>query len=410
MNRTQIINHLIKIYGHKSYLEIGVDHPELNFNKIICKEKIGVDPNPKARATKVMTSDEFFQSNTRKFDCIFIDGLHHAEQVEKDIFNSLECLSEGGTIICHDMNPTTKEMQSVPREQGIWTGDCWRAWLKYRDEKYLSMHVLDADYGVGVIRRGIQKPLNLPGTINQYETWAGSKVILSNIIPVDLDPVSICIPAFEQYGHGAKTLTNLLGSIRNLKGKFEVIVSDNSEDDKLEKICDTFKKYLDLSYYRNPDKGISTNTNFAVSKAKYDLIKPMYQDDTFLHPSAIEYIAFALKFDHWVACSGSSLNQRGEPIRPRNPEYTEGIITGKNSLGMPSVIAYRKTDIKFDPELKTLLDCLFYHQMFERYGAPGYIKQNLIGSRYWEGSTSRRQGNLTEQELPILREKYGIEV
>ena len=408
MTRTEIINNLIKIYGYESYLEIGVDNPAINFNRIICKEKTGVDPNPQARATFQLTSDQFFSRIKKSYDIIFIDGLHTEEQAFRDIENALLRINAGGSIVCHDMNPTTKEMAAVPRIQGEWCGDVFKAWLKFRSMKDLTMHVLDTDYGVGIIRKGTQNPIDLLWTPT-YEEWSELKVKASNIIPIDLEPVSICIPVFEQYGEGARTLKELLLTIRQLKGKFEVIVSDNSEGDKLQKICGMPAfKHLDLTYFKNPKKGVSANTNAAISKAKYNLIKPMYMDDLFLHPDAINQIAFALKFDHWVACYGQSLNASGRPERYRRPKYSEGIIGGQNTLGMPSVIAYRKNGIKFDTKLKTLLDCSFYYEMFQKYGEPGYLKQNLIGSRYWDKSTSRQQGNLTQQELPIINKKHGL--
>ena len=68
-----------------------------------------------------MTSDEFFEQNKEKFDIVFIDGLHHSEQVYKDILNSLNILNEDGTIICHDMNPTEEFRQIVPRKLAIKT-------------------------------------------------------------------------------------------------------------------------------------------------------------------------------------------------------------------------------------------------------------------------------------------------
>ena len=49
-----------------------------------------------------MTSDEYFSKFKDKFDIIFIDGLHHYEQVKKDIFNSLEILNSNGIILMHD--------------------------------------------------------------------------------------------------------------------------------------------------------------------------------------------------------------------------------------------------------------------------------------------------------------------
>jgi hypothetical protein len=55
-------------------------------------------------------------------------------------------------VVCHDMNPTTEEMQAVPRRREEWTGDCWKAWVRLRRERpALPAVVADTDYGVGVI-------------------------------------------------------------------------------------------------------------------------------------------------------------------------------------------------------------------------------------------------------------------
>ena len=93
------------------------------------------------------------------FDVIFVDGLHVYEQVYKDIINSLKFLNKNGYIICHDMNPPTEKHQAVPRptDQGQWNGDCWKAWIQIRTERNdLTMHVVDMDWGVGVVKKGKQ--------------------------------------------------------------------------------------------------------------------------------------------------------------------------------------------------------------------------------------------------------------
>lgn len=165
MTRTDIINHLIQKIDAKTYLEIGVREPEGNFNKIICENKVAVDPVPLGSGIIALTSDAFFKQNKDTFDIIFIDGLHVAEQVERDIINSLAVLNPGGYIICHDMNPTEELMQRVPIEtMGAWTGNCWKAWVKLRAErKDLTMFVLDTDFGVGVIAEGKQDLVSLDG-------------------------------------------------------------------------------------------------------------------------------------------------------------------------------------------------------------------------------------------------------
>ena len=175
MKRWDIINHFIKKYSYKSYLEIGCQK-DIAFNKIEISNKIGVDPE--RGGTHRMTSDEFFSSNKNTFDIIFIDGLHHSEQVYKDILNALEVLNKGGVIICHDMNPTSKEMQMVPRISKEWTGDGWKAWIRLRRERDdLDMKVINTDYGCGIIKRGKQIPLELQckPCATKYESFAVNK-------------------------------------------------------------------------------------------------------------------------------------------------------------------------------------------------------------------------------------------
>ena len=100
--RYDIINNLIKFKNFKEYLEIGCFKNE-NFDKINITNKIGVDPV--SGGTHRVSSDDFFLKNTKKFDLIFIDGLHTYDQVKKDINNSLGFLKENGVILIHDCLP-----------------------------------------------------------------------------------------------------------------------------------------------------------------------------------------------------------------------------------------------------------------------------------------------------------------
>lgn len=160
MSRTTLINTLIQKFSCVSYLEIGVSDPEANFDLITCKNKQGVDPFPLRTDIIAMTSDDYFAGldKAQRFDLVFIDGLHHYDQVIRDIDHALAHLAPGGTIVCHDMLPVSEESQRVPRETREWTGDCWKAWAHFRmNNPELDMQVVDTDYGVGVIRKGKQQ-------------------------------------------------------------------------------------------------------------------------------------------------------------------------------------------------------------------------------------------------------------
>ena len=180
--RTHIIQDIIKKFGYRDYLEIGVRKGH-NFDKIrVPGMKTGVDPN--YQATYKETSDDFFEDCRLAFDCIFIDGDHCESQVYKDIINSLECLNDGGTIILHDMLPASEEMQEVPRKVKEWTGNGWKAFVRLRGERNdLEMFTINTDYGIGIIRRGKGKKLRLPKEItykkfvDRVDYWMSPKSI-----------------------------------------------------------------------------------------------------------------------------------------------------------------------------------------------------------------------------------------
>jgi glycosyltransferase involved in cell wall biosynthesis len=152
--RSDIINTIIKKINAKRYLEIGVADGN-NFRKIDCAYKLGVDPDPTSEALIQEPSDDFFAKNKIVFDVIFIDGLHTKEQLEKDILNSLNFLSEGGWIICHDVNPTEEVFQKRERiGNELWCGDVWKTFVEIRTSyNDLTTFTVDTDFGCGLITR-----------------------------------------------------------------------------------------------------------------------------------------------------------------------------------------------------------------------------------------------------------------
>ena len=185
MERTEVIQTFIDKYAYRNYLEIGCQN-DINFNAINCNNKVGVDPE--MGGTLRMTSDEFFKVNAQKFDCIFIDGLHHSQQVYEDIKNSLKfALNPGGVILLHDMLPKSKEQQNVPRTQKSWTGDSWKAFVWWRMISYgLDMFTIDTCTGIGVMISGKGNILKVDvGTEIDYERFVANKHEWMNIKTVE---------------------------------------------------------------------------------------------------------------------------------------------------------------------------------------------------------------------------------
>ncbi|MDD5088245.1 MAG: class I SAM-dependent methyltransferase [bacterium] len=156
LTRTDIIHYVAETIGAQSYLEIGVSDPSDNFDRVQIAHKDGVDPA--GRCNFPVPSDEFFAHNARVYDLIFIDGLHLAEQVLRDVENSLRYLSPRGVILLHDCNPV-EEAQQIETYDGksLWCGTVWTAISVLRMTRAeLWMGTVNADHGVGVITRGEQ--------------------------------------------------------------------------------------------------------------------------------------------------------------------------------------------------------------------------------------------------------------
>ena len=184
MKRFDIVNHLINLYGYKNYLEIGV-HEGKSFRKVNIDNKEGVDPAGKCKF--VMTSDEFFKTNKKIYDIVFIDGLHLDYQVIRDVENSLKFLSDGGMVVMHDCYPKRERHQTdVQPEHGAWTGTTWRGFAMLRISRPdLYMKTVNTDHGVGLVKFGSQETLKVKPKKLNYQYFRKHKREILNLISIE---------------------------------------------------------------------------------------------------------------------------------------------------------------------------------------------------------------------------------
>ncbi len=185
--RTDIINFLLSTYKEDTcYLEIGVRNPEHNFNLIKATKKYSVDPGIAFKENPVdfkITSDEFFKrlsaneilSTDTRFHVIFIDGLHLAPQVDRDILNALDYITKDGFIVLHDCNPPTEwharesfEYKNTPAGKR-WNGTTWKAFLKWRFNSSINSCCVDSDWGVGILSKHYQIGKNVESSNPFFE-------------------------------------------------------------------------------------------------------------------------------------------------------------------------------------------------------------------------------------------------
>lgn len=203
MYRYDIINTLLKTYKLNSYLEIGVCDPEACFDKIKTQNKASIDPGVEYLENPVefrMTSDEFFtklkKGDTRfdsdyKWDIIFIDGLHLAEQCYRDIKNAISHTTENGFVLLHDCNPPdiwhAREDYLVNGSYANWNGTVWKAFYRIRTEGLnLETYTVDTDWGIGVIKKATST-VNIPqqNPFYEYNTMSANRKEHLGLITVE---------------------------------------------------------------------------------------------------------------------------------------------------------------------------------------------------------------------------------
>lgn len=177
MPRSEVVQLFLNMFESPSYLEIGVAKGE-TFHSVKAAEKVAVDPafqfDPVSHATETiryhsMNSDTYFseviQPNER-FDVIYIDGLHTAEQTLRDLINSQQFLKADGVIIIDDVWPSgfvaairDLEQHEFVREHleeqsPAWMGDVFK--LLYFIDTFMqqfTLRIINDNYGQGVMWR-----------------------------------------------------------------------------------------------------------------------------------------------------------------------------------------------------------------------------------------------------------------
>ena len=202
MHRIEIINQIIQTKSFTKYLEIGVRNPNDCYNSINCENKDDVDPgfeNPDNPVKYPYTSDDFFvrlennlldKSPDYKWDVVFIDGLHLSYQVEKDILNSLNHLSSDGIIVLHDCDPFMFEYSHTRLIEDYWgqawNGTVWKTIYKLKATRTdLNICTLNADEGVGLIKRGSQTSIPFDNPYFEYKLFHKNRVRDLNLISTD---------------------------------------------------------------------------------------------------------------------------------------------------------------------------------------------------------------------------------
>jgi glycosyltransferase involved in cell wall biosynthesis len=216
--------------------------------------------------------------------------------------------------------------------------------------------------------------------------------------------ISVCIPTSDMENK-VEFFTRCLDSLWSQSYQdFEIVVTDNSDDNIIEDICNFYK--TGIVYYRNPIKGMAQNTNEGIKRSKGELIKILYMDDYLAHPNSL--LKILTHFNGEWLVSGCIHDDGLGTFNPHTPHYSEDIHLGHNTIGGPSVLTIRNNNpLMFDETMTWLLDCDYYRRMFDLFGEPTILKDKNVVIGLHPSQATHTMGQARKLlELEYMQKKY----
>lgn len=228
---------------------------------------------------------------------------------------------------------------------------------------------------------------------------------------------SICIPTYEMGGYGHEFLNQLFHELKQQTVQdFEVVISDQSPDNKVLEVCSQHSSTLNIMYFKSfYNKGkAACNINKAMQYASGEIIKILYQDDFFVDTLALEKIS--KEFDNgakWVVNGFTHSYNKQEFFNTRVPFYGDHVLLGENTIGNPSNVAVLNSQkIYMDESILYVVDCEYYYRLKQKLGMPIIIQDILVCARHHRVSAVDKPEfyNLKDSEVKYCLEKHNLKL
>jgi hypothetical protein len=167
-NKADLINHIARLRGYRTYLEICNDHSGFRFGEIDravlptrhrlvyqCAPGYS-DGQPIDFSAGGLDSSECIRAIRAQnllYDIILVDPWHEYATSFRDLNDAMTLLTQHGTVVVHDCRPPSEDHIKMPFVEGFeWSGVTYRAFLDFVVQRSLDYRLVDIDFGCGVIR------------------------------------------------------------------------------------------------------------------------------------------------------------------------------------------------------------------------------------------------------------------
>ena len=234
--------------------------------------------------------------------------------------------------------------------------------------------------------------------------------------------ISLCIPTYGR----SHLLKKLLDSIKLQTFRdFEILINDNSPDDSVELLIDSYKNDLPVSYVRNqPAVSAGLNCIKVMQRATADWIKVMHDDDWFASENALQCFADAAlqsgKDFIFSACKEVWLDSgrtQEDMLTTKKKQMLDDSIFSLfylNVIGHPSVVMHKRDlSLEYDSNFNWVIDIDYYMRYLGKHPGYHYIPEILVNIGKGDTQESNKYRKNINKELPeyfYLLAKYDLDL
>ena len=222
------------------------------------------------------------------------------------------------------------------------------------------------------------------------------------------------MPTYETFGRGCEFLEFQFQILMKQTFKdFEVVISDHSKNEEIKNLCERYSDKLKIVYIHNPlNRGsLSHNTNNAIKNCSGNIIKILFQDDFLYGEDSLQkiYNSFTPAIQ-WVIGSCEHISDSSNGLFNKVvPRYSDEIMSGVNTIGNPSVVAFRNVEdnVLFDEKMTWTVDLDYYKRMHDKNGDPAVINDTIVIIRIWDKQlTNLIPSKIKKREERLIRDRY----
>ena len=192
----------------------------------------------------------------------------------------------------------------------------------------------------------------------------------------------------------------------------EVVISDDTPDPSVvEHVIADYSKLSIRYFHHDSPLGSPENWNFAYDKAQGEYIKLMHDDDWFATEDALEQMLKGIEDRDMLFCQSKDVDADGNVVYSNSPtkETVDSALIHparllmNNWIGAPSCMLHRRSNLRYDKNLKWFVDVDFYiMQISHSEGRLAYVMNSMVNI----GVDGLRVSNECITNMQVIGKEY----